>query len=107
MNVFAGPGLGAGSSPFEIKLVAALFKPNYWRFTMTTQSIKFDPQTLYRRFVEDAVEHVLAKVSLDEDGLRRLVSNSAEFQRDIVASIKRYSISHLFASEEMESSSGY
>jgi hypothetical protein len=74
---------------------------------MINQSIKYDPETLHRRFVERVVEHALTEVSLDGDGLRRLISNRTEFQADIMASVQKHATSHLFANEEVESEHGY
>jgi len=74
---------------------------------MTTQSITSGQTKQYKRFVEDAADKALAEVGLDKDGLQKLIENGDEFQADIVASIKKHSISNQFADEEVESRYGY
>ena len=61
----------------------------------------------YLRFVEDAAERALAEAGPDKDGLQQLISKGGEFQTDIVASIKKLSVSSKFADEEVESSYAY
>lgn len=72
---------------------------------MTNQSIKYEK--LHRRFVESVMQHALTEVSLDGEGLQRLISNSTDFQADIMALVKKHATSHLFANEEVESKHGY
>jgi len=74
---------------------------------MTTQSITSGQTKQYKRFVEDAADKALAEVGLDKDGLQKLIENGDEFQADIVASIKKHSISNQFADEEVKSNYGY
>lgn len=64
-------------------------------------------QKQYKRFVEDAADKALAEVGLDKDGIQKLIGNGDEFQVDIIASIKKYSISNEFADEEVKSSYTY
>jgi len=78
--------------------------------TMTTQSITSitdGQKKQYKRFLEDVGERALAEVSLDKDGIQKLIENGGEFQADVVASIKRLSVSNQFADEEESSSYGY
>ncbi len=70
---------------------------------MTIQSITSGQEKQFKRFVEDAAEKALKEVGLDKDGLQKLIENGDEFQADIVASIKKYSVSNQFADEERES----
>jgi len=74
---------------------------------MTTQSITSGQEKQFKRFVEDAAEQALKKVGLDKDGLQMLIGNGDEFQADIVASIRKHSISNQFADEEVASNYGY
>ncbi len=74
---------------------------------MTTQSISSGQQKQYKRFVEDAAEKALKEVSLDKDGLQKLIENGDEFQARIITGIRELSVSNQFASEEVESSYVY
>jgi hypothetical protein len=69
---------------------------------MTIKSITSGQRKQFKRFVEDAAEHALREVDLDKEGLQKLFANGGEFQEDIVASIKKYSISK-FTDEEVKS----
>lgn len=73
---------------------------------MTTQSITSGQEKQFKRFVEDAAEQALKKVGLDKNGLQKLIGNGDEFQADIVASIRKHSISQ-FADEEVALKYGY
>ncbi len=70
-------------------------------------SITSGQRKQYFRFAEDAAERALGEVSLDKDGLQKLIENGDEFQADIVASIRKHSVSNQFADEEVESRYGY
>lgn len=61
----------------------------------------------YLRFAEDAAEKALEEVGLDKDGVQRLIERGDEFQLDIVASIRKLSISNQFSDEEVKSSYVY
>jgi len=61
----------------------------------------------YLRFAEDAAEKALEEVGLDKDGVQRLIERGDEFQLDIVASIRKLSISNQFSDEEVKSSHVY
>jgi len=61
----------------------------------------------YLRFVEDAAERALKDTGFDKDGIQKLIENGDEFQADIVASIRKHSLSNQFADEEVESSYAY
>lgn len=61
----------------------------------------------YGRFVEDAAEKALLEAGLDKEGLQKLLGNGGEFQADIIASIRRLSVSNQYANEEVPSSYGY
>ena len=74
---------------------------------MTRQSITSGQEKQFKRFVEDAAEQALKKVGLDKNGLQMLIGNGDEFQADIVASIRKHSISNQFADEEVASNYGY
>lgn len=74
---------------------------------MTILSITSGQEKQFKRFVEDATEKALREVGLDKDGLQRLIENGGELQADIVASIKKHSISSQFADEEVKSNYGY
>jgi len=60
-----------------------------------------------KRFAEDAVDRAIAEGILDKDGIQKLIENGGEFQADIAASIKKYSVSNQFTDEEVESNSVY
>ena len=70
-------------------------------------SITSGQKKQYLRFVEDAAERALAEAGPDKDGLQQLISKGGEFQTDIVASIKKLSVSSKFADEEVKSSYAY
>jgi hypothetical protein len=74
--------------------------------TMNT-SITAGQKKQYRRFGEDALEKALTEASLDKDGIQKLIERGDEFQADVVASIRKLSVSNQFAGEEIESSYGY
>lgn len=74
---------------------------------MTTQSITSGQTKQFKRFIEDAADKALAEVGLDKDGLQMLIGNGDKFQADIVASIRKHSISSRFADEEVTSNCGY
>ena len=61
----------------------------------------------YMRFVEDAAERALQEANPDKDGIQKLISNGGEFQADIIASIKKHSVSNQFADEEVSSNYAY
>lgn len=71
------------------------------------QPITSGQEKQYRRFVEDVADKALSEVGLDKDGLQKLIENGDQFQADIVASIRKHSVSNQFADEEVESSQGY
>lgn len=60
-----------------------------------------------KRFAEDAVDRAVVEGVLDKDSIQKLIENGDEFQADIIASIKKHSLSNQFADEEVESSYGY
>jgi hypothetical protein len=74
--------------------------------TMTAEPITSGQQKQFFRFVEDAAERAWADAGLDKRGLQRLIENGGEFQADIIASIKRLSVTNEFANEEVGSSYG-
>ncbi len=43
----------------------------------------------------------------DKDSIQKLIENGDEFQIDIIASIKKHSVSNQFADEEVKSNYGY
>ena len=75
--------------------------------TSITDSITDGQKKQFKRCVEDAADKVLTEVSLDKDGLQKLIENGDEFQSRIIAAIQELSLSNRFADEEMESSYGY
>lgn len=60
-----------------------------------------------RRFAEDAVDRALDDPLLDKDAVQRLIESGDKFQADIIASIKKHSLSKQFVDEEVESNYGY
>jgi len=60
-----------------------------------------------RRFAEDAVDGAIDDGLLDKDGAQNLIENGDEFKADIIASIKKHSLSNQYAHEEVESSYAY
>jgi len=74
---------------------------------MTTLSITQGQAKQVKRLTEDAVDRAIAEGILDKDGLQRLIENGDELQADIVASIRRLSLSNQYADEEEESNYGY
>ena len=60
-----------------------------------------------KRLAEDAIDRVFSEGVLDKDGTQKLVEEGDEFQADILASIRKHSVSNQFADEEVESSYGY
>ena len=70
-------------------------------------SITAGQKKQYERFCEDALEKALVEVSLDKDGIQKLIERGDEFQSDIIASIRKLSVSNQFADEETKSSYGY
>ena len=77
---------------------------------MTTESITSitdGQRKQYFRFGEDALERALTEAGLDKEGIQKLIGNGGQFQADMVASIKRLSVSNQFADEEKESTHGY
>jgi len=60
-----------------------------------------------KRFAEDAVDRAIVEGVLDKDSTQKLIENGDEFQADIIASIKKHSLSNQFVDEEVESSYGY
>jgi hypothetical protein len=57
--------------------------------------------------LKEALDRAIAEGILDKDGLQRLIENGDELQSDVMASIRRVSLSDQFADEEVESSYGY
>lgn len=69
---------------------------------------KIDGQTKWiKDLAAKAVDRAIAEGLLDKDSIQKLIENGDEFQADIAASIKKHSLSGLFADEEVESSYGY
>jgi len=75
--------------------------------TSITSSVTDGQKKQVKRFAEDAIDRAFAEGVLDKDGIQKLVEKGDEFQTDIVASIRRLSVSNQFADEEVESSYGY
>lgn len=71
------------------------------------ESITSGQRKQYFRFIEDAGEKALREAGLDKDSIQRLIENGGEFQADILASIRRLSVTNQFANEECASSYGY
>ncbi len=70
-------------------------------------SITAGQKKQYKRFIEDVAEKALEEASLDKDGIQKLIERGDEFQADIIASIRKLSVSNQFADEETDSSYGY
>ncbi len=70
-------------------------------------SITAKQKKQYVRFGKDAFEKALTEAGLDEDGIQKLIEGSDEFEADIIASIRKLSVSNQFADEETESNFGY
>jgi len=75
--------------------------------TSITSSVTDGQKKQVKRFAEDAIDRAFAEGVLDKDGIQKLVEKGDEFQDDIVASIRKLSVSNQFADEEAESSYGY
>lgn len=75
--------------------------------TSITSGITDGQKKQYKRFVEDAAERALAEVGLDRDSIQKLIERGNEFQADIVASIRKLSVSNRFSNKEVSSSYGY
>lgn len=59
---------------------------------MTIQSITSDQQKQFKRFVEDAGDRALREISLDRDGLQRLIERGGEFQTHLIEGIQKLSV---------------
>ncbi len=70
---------------------------------MTRSLITLGQEKQVARFFEDA----LNKANLDKNSIQRLIENGDKFQKDILTSIKKYSISNQYANEEVSSDYGY
>ena len=75
--------------------------------SITTVAITDGQKKQFKRFVEDAGEKALLEVSLDKDGIQRLIGNGGQFQVDIIASIRKLSTSNQYANEEVSSNYNY
>lgn len=75
---------------------------------MTTKtSITSGQEKQFKRFVEDAADRALSEVAPDKDDLQRLIEQGDQLQKDIVASIRRLTLTDEFADEEVDSEYGY
>lgn len=75
--------------------------------TSITSSVTDGQRKQVKRFAEDAVDRAIAEGILDKDGAQKLIEKGDDLQADIVASIRRLSVSNQFADEEVASSYGY
>lgn len=76
--------------------------------TETITSFVTDPHKKQtKRFAEDAIDRAFIELDLDRDSLQRMIEHGDDFQSDIIASIKRHSISNLYANEEVQSNYNY
>ncbi len=74
---------------------------------MNTTSITSGQVKQYKRFIEDIAERALKEISIDKDGIQRVIEKGNDLQEAIMAKIKELSISNQFADEEMKSSYVY
>lgn len=72
-----------------------------------SKSITPGQKKQYLRFIEDTAEKALAEAGIDRDGIQKLIGNGGEFQADVLASIRRLSVSNQFAGEEVSSNYVY
>lgn len=79
---------------------------------MTAQSITLDQKKRFKKFVNDTIDEVLAKIDPNKDKLQSLIDNNDKFKADIIASIKKHLmskqlVSSLFSREEISSDDTY
>ena len=75
--------------------------------TSITSSVTDGQKKQVKRFAEDAIDRAFAEGVLDKDGIQKLIENGDEFQADILASIRKLSVSNQFADEEVQSNYTY
>ncbi len=75
--------------------------------TSITSSVTDGQKKQIKRFVEDAVDRVLADNVLDKDGAQKLIGNGDELQARVITAIRELSVPNEFADEEVASSYGY
>lgn len=75
--------------------------------SITSTQVTEGQKKQFKRFAEDAIDRAVAEGVLDKDGGQKLIENGDEFQADILASIRKHSVSNQFADEEVESNYGY
>jgi hypothetical protein len=76
--------------------------------SITSEKVTDGQKKQVKRFAEDAIDRAVSEGILpDKKSGQKLIENGDEFQTDMLASIRRLSVSNQFADEEVESSYGY
>src|SRR3989344_6999655 len=75
--------------------------------TSITSSVTDGQKKQIKRFVEDAVDRVLADNVLDKDCAQKIIGSGAELQARVITAIRELSVPNEFADEEVASNYGY